>query len=36
MITDFYLLTPISKESIVLGSNYLSEYFDGFKRFEVP
>ena len=34
--TNFYFLLPISRESIVLGSNFQNEDFDGFTRFEVP
>ena len=32
----FYFLLPISRESIVFGSNFRSGDFDGFTRFEVP
>ena len=33
--SPFYFLLPISRESIVLGSNFRSGNFDGFTRFEV-
>ena len=33
---DFYFLLPVSRESIVFGSNFRSGDFDGFTRFEVP
>ena len=32
----FYFLLPISKEIIVLESNFRNGDFDGFTRFEVP
>ena len=32
----FYFFLPISRESIVLGSNFRSGDFDGFTCFEVP
>ena len=32
----FYFLLPISRESIVFGSNFRSGDFDGFTCFEVP
>ena len=32
----FYFLLPISRESIVFGSNFRHGDFDGFKRFEFP
>ena len=32
----FYFLLPISRESIVLGSNFQSGDFDGFTCFDVP
>ena len=32
----FYFLLPINRESIVLGSNFLSGDFDGFTLYEVP
>ena len=31
-----HLLSPISRESIVFGSNFRNGDFDGFTRFEVP
>ena len=34
VVTDF--LFPISRESVVFGSNFRSGDFDGFTRFEVP
>ena len=40
IIADFlnldYFLLPISRENIVLGSNFRNGDFDGFVRFEVP
>ena len=33
---NYYFLLPISRESIVLGSNFRSGDFDGFTCFEVP
>ena len=35
-VNGFYFLLPISRESIVLGSNFRNGDFDGFTRFEVP
>ena len=32
----FYFLLPISRESIVFGTNFRNGDFDGFTRFEVP
>ena len=32
----FYFLLPISRESIVFGSDFRNRDFDGFTRFEVP
>ena len=32
----FYLLLPITRESIAFRSNFRSEDFDGFTRFQVP
>ena len=32
----FYFLLPISRESIVWGTNFRSGDFDGLTRFEVP
>ena len=34
-VERFYFLLPISRESIVLGTNFRNGYFDGFTRFEV-
>ena len=34
-IVHFYFLLPISRESIVHGSNFRSGDFDGYTRFEV-
>ena len=31
----FYFLLPVSRESIVFGSNFRNGDFDGFTRFEV-
>ena len=31
-----YFLLPISRESIVFGSNFRNGDFDGFTRFEIP
>ena len=35
-VFSFYFLLPISRESIVFGSNFRNGDFDGFTRFEVP
>ena len=32
----YYFLLPISRKSIVLGSNFRNGDFDGFADFEVP
>ena len=36
ILFNFYLLLPISRESIVLGSNFRNGDFDDFTHFEIP
>ena len=35
-MNHFYFLLPISRESIVFGSNFRNGDFKGFTRFQVP